>query len=85
MKTSEVPRMSCPKCGKEVDRASSPFGDYEVAPGCVSVCIYCGAVNLFDADLRLRKPTAMEMAGLKTQAEAWRQTCRIRNFISMQN
>lgn len=37
--------------------------------GDVSICIECAQVNLFDENLRLRKPTAEEMVSLRASPE----------------
>lgn len=50
----------CTRCGKKLDGASGQGRGPE--PGDFTLCIECGAVNVFDDELRLRKPTAEESA-----------------------
>jgi DNA-directed RNA polymerase subunit RPC12/RpoP len=56
-----LPADACPHCGYRVDAASSPEDEtWEPTRGDASLCIRCGALNIFTADLRLRKPTRRE-------------------------
>lgn len=63
----------CPSCGKELDRATSPF-DEALVPraGDFSLCIGCGGFMVFDRGLIVRKPTPEEAVELEISSEARR-------------
>ena len=67
--TAETPGNTCPYCGKFTDSASGPVLPKE---GDVSVCIQCYNINIFNADLSIRKPTVEEFAALRSDPEQWR-------------
>ena len=54
---SEVPESSCCECGQQLDGAA---GHERPSPGDYSMCVYCTSLNIFDDDLRLRRPTDEE-------------------------
>jgi len=60
MASSDVPATACPGCGRRNDAATSVFSDSKPSPGSVSVCIACGHISVFNADLTLRNPTDAE-------------------------
>lgn len=45
---------NCPECGKVTNRAES-IEDGSTTPevGDISLCLYCGSINQFDADLNI--------------------------------
>ena len=61
----------CPYCGYELDGATSPRDQSMMpSPGDVSICIECGGICLFTADLRLRKPTLEEDSTIRAELGA---------------
>ena len=66
----------CPWCGKVVDSLSTLEGEPPFAKeGDMSVCFGCTEVMQFDADMRLKKMTAAEIATLSPdEAADLRQT-----------
>lgn len=72
----------CPTCGYKLDGATKAHGE-EAAPeqGDTSICLNCGEVLKYEADLTLRKATAAEMKDLTEQPEAWATVENARLFI----
>lgn len=58
----DVPEHSCPKCGYKSDCVSIAFENETPIPrpGDLSLCLCCGAMNVFTKDLQLRLPNAKE-------------------------
>ena len=57
----------CPGCGYKVDAATGVSGKGEPAEGDVSICLNCGAINIFkDFFGHLRRANALETAEIKT-------------------
>jgi hypothetical protein len=56
----------CLACGYKHDAATEIIHDHGVKPraGDISVCLNCGALAIFNADLTLRLPTTEEKADL---------------------
>jgi hypothetical protein len=52
------PSSPCCECGKMLDRCT---GHGCPEPGDGTLCINCGCLNIFDSDLRLRRPTDDEI------------------------
>jgi len=68
--TTRTPRNKCLNCGFWTEAASTPDGSAGApTEGSLSVCIKCGAVMMFDQDLRLRGMTASEMDSLLADHE----------------
>ena len=63
MKTTDTPKRPCLGCGAQNDAATETFGEEASPPegGDVTVCIYCGHISVFNADLTLRNPTDEEI------------------------
>jgi hypothetical protein len=55
-----IPTCACPACGKPHDGACGIETDDCPKPGDVTVCIYCGHLMAFNADLMLRELTGTE-------------------------
>lgn len=72
----------CPQCGYKMDASTKVHGE-EATPeeGDASVCINCGQVLTYQADLTLRKATADEIRGLMENAEAWAVIEKAQRFI----
>lgn len=61
----------CRECGRKNNAVTSVEpGQIVPEPGSVSVCFGCGAITLFDENLKLRPPTAEELDALR-RASAW--------------
>jgi hypothetical protein len=58
-------RQPCLNCRRLLDAAVSSHKDSEdpATPGCLSICIYCSHLMVFDHDMRLRDMTADELDG----------------------
>lgn len=73
----------CPQCNYKLDAATVANGDDRMPdPGDHSVCINCGQVLKYEADLRLRKATAAEIREIMEEApEAWATIEKAQMFI----
>ena len=64
--TTKIPECRCQQCGYVFDMTTYPYVDLvekrEVRPnaGDVSICLCCGAIQIFNADRTLRNPTPEE-------------------------
>ncbi len=59
---SEVPPSWCHKCGTRLDRASTVVGDpQDPRRGDYTLCIQCGAINVFNDLLQLCEPTQAQL------------------------
>lgn len=58
--TTIIPKQPCWKCGYKMDRSTEALGDHKPEKGDISMCISCGALAIFNADLTMRKPTQLE-------------------------
>lgn len=72
----------CPECNYTLTGATKVHGE-EAMPekGDSSVCINCGQVLIYEADLTLRKPTAAEISDIMDCAEAWAVIEKAQMFI----
>jgi len=52
MKGTSIAPTLCPVCGYAVDATTSLASERGPRPGDLSICLSCGALTLFDADLR---------------------------------
>jgi hypothetical protein len=57
---------ACPHCGKRLDRATAadPADKVPPEPGSLSICIGCGAVLIFGADLTLEACPASVLSAM---------------------
>jgi hypothetical protein len=58
----------CPECGHLLDAAFAIGSDARPRPNDLSVCIQCGEILCFNADLTLRRSTVQERSELPPQA-----------------
>ena len=75
----QTPDAYCAACGKRLN-ATGPISDPDGQgpdPGSITVCVGCGAILIYRADMRLRFLTPAEMARLHADAEAWTTIERI--------
>lgn len=72
----------CPQCDYKLDAATKAHGE-EAFPeaGDTSVCLNCGQVLKYQADLTLRKATVAEIRELMEQPEAWATIEKAQMFI----
>lgn len=54
-------RINCSVCGHSMDRAAQVDGQARPAPDDFTLCIRCGHVMVFAADLSVREPTVAEL------------------------
>lgn len=54
-KDKTVPLSACVECGYKTDRVSG-----DAVPGSYTLCMTCGSLNIFDANMKLRMPTLDE-------------------------
>lgn len=66
--TTRTRKSPCPRCGRECDAATSTEPGKVPEPGSVSICAYCGEINLFDEDLILRRLTLAELTELQSSS-----------------
>ena len=81
-----LPTVRCPHCGKKLNAAGRLGEDAPPmpTPGDMMVCFGCGEIAAFDARLRLRRMTAVEIAGLDPEetADLRRTQTTIRDFLA---
>jgi len=65
-KETLLPWSACCECGKRVDAVSGPCVP---APGDMTLCAYCGCLNVFNGKLELRAPTDDEIFQVATSKE----------------
>jgi RNase P subunit RPR2 len=80
MISTEIPKHVCPNCGYVMDQTSEAAGDGKPTAGCISMCLSCGAVRIFNADLTLRDPTAQEWLEI-TNSDLLRRAKHMRELI----
>ncbi len=62
-----LPESSCPGCGKILDSATNLGDEPGIDPGDYVVCITCGTLLRYDANLHVKKATKRELRELQTQ------------------
>jgi hypothetical protein len=60
-RSARTPSSACLECGKPLDGATGLGHRHKPRPGDISVCLYCGHLQAFDGQLRLRPLTDKEM------------------------
>jgi len=56
--TTETPGLVCVECGYETTHTC---GNGRPGPGDFSLCIKCGSLSVFDAEMKFRRPTDDEI------------------------
>src|SRR5262245_33137345 len=79
-----TPSNHCLECGYELDCAAAPGTEPRRAPqaGDLSICVACGHLTVFDAELKLREPTQaeiLEVAGDETLLKYMKARMRLRS------
>lgn len=67
-KRTRTPDSKCCECGTHITGASSSDGS-KPSQGDFTLCIKCGSLNVFDADLTLRAPTDDEIIESATMSD----------------
>ncbi len=79
--SAKVPDSNCYKCNLLLDRSTYIFGDdVQPYPGCISVCLKCGSVLIFDHELKQRKPTGAEVVLIRKTPRAMRELRQARRL-----
>jgi transcription elongation factor Elf1 len=72
----------CPQCNYKMNAATNVHGgDLIPQKGDTSVCINCGQVLKYEADLTLRKATPLEIRELMQDATVWAVIEKAQRFI----
>lgn len=82
MTTTATPRVLCGTCGYLFTNSTGVTSDTAPEAGDFSICINCGAVLIFDRDLRLRIATEAEITEVMQDEEARRAIQRAQTFIA---
>jgi NAD-dependent SIR2 family protein deacetylase len=65
----KLPPSKCCECGHRMDGVSGPRAPMN---GDMTLCIYCGSLNIFDSELLLRPPTDEEIFEAAKSSEVQR-------------
>lgn len=77
MKTTKTPPSKCPACGEPTDAATATGRGTRPREGDASMCLSCGHMMIFNADLTMRNPTDEETALLNaSESIQWMQAQR---------
>lgn len=81
VRTTETPAESCRACGVLQEAASDVTGSGQVpGPDDITICLYCGELSRFDAEMKRQPVDALEQAAmepwLQDQIEAARAAIR---------
>lgn len=82
MITKDLPDTKCFKCGWEMNAASSVGQDAVPSSGDVSLCIECGAINIFADDMTLRAPTDTEALEVEENPQQMILVRQVRNALA---
>jgi hypothetical protein len=55
IKTTQIVRNACPSCGTINECASDPTGQATPSAGDLSICLRCGHLTIFNADMSTRE------------------------------
>lgn len=64
MTTTLATKSPCPECGRIIECATGPTPDSKPKEGSIGVCLSCGGIHAFRADLTIRAVTGSEKAGI---------------------
>lgn len=79
MTENVTPESTCPACGYKFDRASSLTGEHRPDADDFTLCLNCGAIFRFNADLTTREATPAELEAL--DLETYAEIQRVRSAI----
>lgn len=73
MESTRLDDSHCGKCGHVLDAATAvDGGDYSPKENDLTVCVYCGEMHQFDADLKLHPLTEEQKVAIQEDApETW--------------
>lgn len=78
----DLPRSTCPQCRYKLNSATNMHGGRkEPDEGCLSVCLNCGQLLIYGADLTLRRCSSSEIAELMKDRDVWRTIELAQDFI----
>ena len=76
----------CPSCDHKLDSASVLEGEAPApAPGDVMVCLQCAEPLIFEADGKMRRATAAELAEPRADPATMRMVARVTAFTAYRN
>lgn len=75
----KVKSNSCLGCGHHMDMAAQVAGDEKPRPGDVTLCIRCGHVMIFDADLSFRNMNEAEQREIEQDPQVQKVILAIKN------
>ena len=77
-----TPESRCPQCNYKTGAATQVHGE-EGSPeaGSISVCLNCGQLAVFNADLTLRRMTREEIADTMKDQGAWQTITKAQRMI----
>lgn len=81
-----IPKQVCPYCARPLDATGPiPGSDNQApAPGDVTLCLRCGGLAIYEADLTMRIPMISELLEMKSSPE-WPQIEKFRQGIAAVN
>lgn len=68
--STEIPESYCKLCNTTFLTATN-FEDKMPLPGDISICIKCGNIGKYDADMGIVELTPEEMLDIKNDKESW--------------
>jgi hypothetical protein len=72
MTHTPLPISFCPICFYKMDCASQYLGEERPEPGDPSLCLNCGAILVFNEEMRLRKIKPFDLRELMSDPEVWK-------------
>ena len=87
MVTTRLPPAECPNCGTKVTAASTVEHDDRSEPseGDLAICLYCGELNAYTREFKLRPLTRAELSDLMTDREVSNQILAMRRAVHAAN
>ncbi len=78
-----LPASKCPSCRYETNCSSVIYAPAPCTPkpGDTSICLNCGQLRTYQADLTLRKISPEEIKGLMEDSDAWAATEKARELV----
>lgn len=79
--TTSVPEQLCPKCGYLMEATTPLDGGALPKDGDVSICLNCGAILIFTAELKMRAATDQEVAEIMRDKQTASMIQRAQSYI----